>query len=310
MIGGMGGEPKRGKLTILWSLTSYCNYRCSYCALPKITSPDESLLWDLGLIESMILEMKVVRGKIHVGFTGGEPTTHPQATDILRISSSASDTISIITNLSAGSRFFIENIPYPSKMLISASYQCESVRWDVFADDVKALSDAGFWISCTYVDYPPLREALSENLPRIRDVIGPDVPFLRHRYWDGTRFPEEDVSGDPAPVIPKIERESQPRDIPNDMWGGNRRLCRAGMDYILIMHDGKIYRCPSLVPLFGDVWPKIRIADEPLSCESLCLCTDMHDMWVTDHGASPVASRRQLLRSCRQRRQPSSQYVQ
>jgi len=280
MITSGCGEPRRAALEVLWSLTAYCNYECSYCSLPRVASPSDGCLkFDLCEVEDALSALRFVRGKIHVGLTGGEPTTHPQAGEILRLVSSLSDTTSIITNLSSGSSFFMDSIPQPLRMGISASYQIESVTWEDFSRNVIELRDAGFGISCTYVDYPLFRDALAKNLPRIRDEIGPNVPFLRHRYWDGSRFPDEDISEGSIEVPPKIDGEFQPKDIVSKMWSGEPKMCRAGMDYICIMNDGRISRCPSLIPLFGDVWPKVRLAEQPLVCDGLCLCTDMHRLW-------------------------------
>jgi MoaA/NifB/PqqE/SkfB family radical SAM enzyme len=68
-------------IKIEWNLGKRCNYDCQYCpaAIHDLTSPHT----DIDTIKKCIDKIASL-GKIRLSFTGGEPTVHPQFSEILR----------------------------------------------------------------------------------------------------------------------------------------------------------------------------------------------------------------------------------
>jgi sulfatase maturation enzyme AslB (radical SAM superfamily) len=85
------------RLTI--ELTNICNLRCSYClrdddALYNSTAR----FFPLALLDRILHQAREVIGPAHVGFTGGEPTLHPEFANVLEILGSHNLTASFVTN--------------------------------------------------------------------------------------------------------------------------------------------------------------------------------------------------------------------
>ena len=67
---------------IVFELTNNCNLRCFHCMRDKSASPG---YLPLEIIEKVLRESKLVNNIDIVSFTGGEPTLHPQLSEILKI---------------------------------------------------------------------------------------------------------------------------------------------------------------------------------------------------------------------------------
>ena len=71
-------------LKIEWSLTSYCNYRCSYCF--RAGKGYEKIFCSLEQAETAIKHIASAnRPSYQVSLHGGEPTSHPQLANIITL---------------------------------------------------------------------------------------------------------------------------------------------------------------------------------------------------------------------------------
>ena len=71
-------------LKIEWSLTSYCNYRCSYCF--NTNRGYEKFFCSLEQAETAIKHIASAnRPSYQVSLHGGEPTSHPQLANIITL---------------------------------------------------------------------------------------------------------------------------------------------------------------------------------------------------------------------------------
>ena len=73
--------PHQDSIKIEWNLGKRCNYDCAYCpsAIHDLTSPHT----DIEIIKQCIDNIAKL-GKVRLSFTGGEPTVHPNFSEILR----------------------------------------------------------------------------------------------------------------------------------------------------------------------------------------------------------------------------------
>lgn len=95
---------------IHWSLTSYCNYRCSYCSAGALSLKNATFtsFEEIKFILDVLFSLN--RKKYILQFAGGEPTIHPKFIDILKYLNDLSfkDTVFITTNGSKDISFFDE----------------------------------------------------------------------------------------------------------------------------------------------------------------------------------------------------------
>lgn len=80
-------------------LTNICNLHCGYCLR------DEDALYHSrtefispGLLQQILSDAQQVAGFTHVGFTGGEPTLHPNFAEIIDICGAVGFRVSFVTN--------------------------------------------------------------------------------------------------------------------------------------------------------------------------------------------------------------------
>jgi len=123
--------------TFSWELTSYCQYRCTYCyAWEMLTKKFDKSKLDLVPVILNKLKLKKLP-KFHVELLGGEPTTHPMIFEILEELHKNDKCISIelITNLAKPLSFFEKFKEYDfNKLIISASYHNEYDKKDRFLE--------------------------------------------------------------------------------------------------------------------------------------------------------------------------------
>lgn len=71
-------DPDSDTLYVHWQITSFCNWRCSYCLAAKNDSRSKKIMPDMSQIETAIDNLAAAnRTHYRVALLGGEPTTHP-----------------------------------------------------------------------------------------------------------------------------------------------------------------------------------------------------------------------------------------
>lgn len=111
-----------------WEITSYCQYRCTYCyAWEMLTDKFDRKLMDVYPKVLKTLQLKNCP-EFHIELLGGEPSTHPGIFDILDGLQNNDKCLSIelITNLARPMSFFEKlNDHNYSKLIVAASYHHE-----------------------------------------------------------------------------------------------------------------------------------------------------------------------------------------
>lgn len=109
---------------IIFELTNDCNLRCSHCLRDK--SALHGYL-SLEIIEQVLRKMQSFHRINMVSFTGGEPTLHPQFSEILKIVASAGYCFGFVTNGWHFSDTYQALLPYKS-LLKAVTFSLDGAR--------------------------------------------------------------------------------------------------------------------------------------------------------------------------------------
>ena len=66
---------------LIFELTNLCNFSCTHCIRDE---EGEKLYLPVALVERVLAEVQPYHTVTYVGFTGGEPTLHPQFDALVR----------------------------------------------------------------------------------------------------------------------------------------------------------------------------------------------------------------------------------
>jgi hypothetical protein len=157
----------QNKLYFDWHITNWCNFKCAYCpALPSLTNnfKVDNHTANHKLTLARLTQLKT---PFLICITGGEPTLHPDITNILKglCDSPYCEDIAFFTNLSKPSDFYIDlnNTLNSDKLNIMASYhpmyfndrfleKCSdisSIRPTKFAVHISMSDDPTYWGNLT-----------------------------------------------------------------------------------------------------------------------------------------------------------------
>lgn len=137
------GDPKLDQVFLHWSLTNWCNYKCSYCSVydavhSDFSKPDHTALHNLSLAR-----INAISSDFNMCITGGEPTLHPQFVEIITalVKMDHCLNVAVFTNLSRSENYYrsLEQIN-SSKLGICASYHPEFSDVNKFISKAKAIA--------------------------------------------------------------------------------------------------------------------------------------------------------------------------
>jgi organic radical activating enzyme len=114
-------------LRINWHILNWCNYKCSYCNVKGNLSYDYNDTTQISKdYKIMISRLKLIKKPFELCLTGGEPTLHPNISEILTMLNGIKNLhkVYFFTNLSRSTTFF-EKILNLKKVVYYASYHPE-----------------------------------------------------------------------------------------------------------------------------------------------------------------------------------------
>lgn len=90
---------KYGSPRLTVELTNICNLRCSYCLRDEDALYNTSAQFlSVDLLNRVLAEARETMGLVEIGLTGGEPTLHPEFSQILQMAGKHGLTASFVTN--------------------------------------------------------------------------------------------------------------------------------------------------------------------------------------------------------------------
>lgn len=299
-----------------WMIGNSCNHSCSYCPAQL---HDGSIRWqEADAIKAMFrkLDTHYARGmgkKVWIQFTGGEPTMHPQITDLLRAASSHDFKVSLISNASRTRRFW-EGIASRLDAVI-LTYHSEFVDHNHFVEIAAFLADTmpvhvnvtlppegfdevfrraeeiGAAIPELSLSLKPLREGFG-------DLLYPYSPDQLRRLETRITQPDRRKATLPRTVMVRefasgdydVRRANAMITAGQNRWKG--LICSAGLESLRVHANGAITRA---VCGEGGELGKIGTVEElpttPIRCSrERCAC--VADILITKRQSRTIAAAR------------------
>jgi len=137
------------RLYVHWDITTFCQYKCSYCYARKEYENKWMQPGNWEKQQRVIEELSKSTLPIFLGLLGGEPTMHPRYWQLLEklitdfLPKHDMNRLYITTNAARDLEFFEKHI-YDSKIRFLWSYHAEYADSKDFLEKVKAIAKKGF----------------------------------------------------------------------------------------------------------------------------------------------------------------------
>ncbi len=305
------GPETQNSLHLCWMLHNFCNQRCTYCDESNWGGSDRWLTYDhvIRFFEQMFAHYHGKR--MHISFTGGEPTLWKDFSRLCRYLSEKGCDIGMTTNGSRSLKFWGEmddcfnwlNFSYHPEfakddhLLEVISLMAKRTRiavrlmmhqdrqyWEksvAFADKLRALPDDIRF----FVEYVPLQTNLG---PGSKPVVYEDWQkefFAANNHFSRASSSEEitrrvesrrKVWEFDVVYADGTRKQCQPNElVAKDQANFKDWTCHAGLDILFISHLGDIFRAGCQVNgSFGHIFDEqIHFPVEPIRCPlSFCAC--------------------------------------
>ena len=241
-----------------------CNYRCSYCPIPKRRATVAEAVEDARALDRFVALVASRSGdELQILFAPrGEALVHARYGDALRVLSKLPQVrlAAIQTNLS----FEPDALDgcEPSKVALWATFHPEETSVARFAPRIQAVSARGFRLSAGAVADPRWLEAIEV----LRRALPDDVYLWLNRRHGSPPLAPRDLARVSA-IDPWFVA------IPPRSRG---RACHAGRRALVVSGDGSARRCLALPSVLGDVYREpleAIVARSPASCPAaVCRC--------------------------------------
>jgi MoaA/NifB/PqqE/SkfB family radical SAM enzyme len=267
--------------TIIWDVTSYCNFKCTYCYSDHM--PNRLLrMTDKYSLDDIAEAFAEYCPDWAIVYIGGEPFIFRDFAD-LNVKLTRTNKIGIYSNLSIGDhvRRFADHVPPDRVTFINCGLHiAERLKHDAdfekFLELYQLLKGRGYPAVITYIMHPSVASRAAEDLKHFADLDAKIYLKVFRGIHNGRSFPE---SYEPA-VLDLIEMP-EPATIRGDavraQMTGEGCMCRAGMILLDMDVDGNVYRCLTDRSLRRDCMGNLfrgtlRLEKSPsICCNSVCL---------------------------------------
>ncbi|MEL7004987.1 MAG: radical SAM protein, partial [Bacteroidota bacterium] len=233
--------------TILWDITSYCNFKCTYCYSDHM--PNRTLrLKDKYPLEYILKCFEMSFPGWAINFSGGEPFVYADFVEAVGLLTQ-NNSIGIYSNLSIEKqvdRFSHSIDPQNINFINCGFHVLERLKWDpdlkMFWRLHEKLSNAGFNIVVTYIVHPNNAPRAEEDMKMLlNNGIIPYLKVFRGSHH-GKTYPEAFS----AKILDLVEANEaaigRGRSVKAQMtMEGN--YCRAGMMFVEMDVGGNVFRC-------------------------------------------------------------------
>lgn len=273
-----------------WNIGKRCNLDCAYC--PAEIHDNFSPHTPLPTMINTIYMLEDLRKSIRLSLTGGEPTVHPDISEILQCASARLDWVSVTTNGLRPSEWYINqpvnqwvfSIHFDNDLIYKAAENV--VRYSQLLD--MEGKDTLFQVNlmCHH-----------EHMDQVKEVAnlleGHHVPYVCRRirwtsaddrdYFDDMRYKEKDLewilsktATVKANCVIDKEHKVHANDIIKHKWNQFEGWqCNAGLESLMINWDGDVHRATCRVGgSLGNIYQgTFEPPQDPIICtRKWCTC--------------------------------------
>lgn len=286
-------QPK-GQLIVDWFVGKRCNYDCSYCTpdIHDMTSKHLPLAYLTSIGDALVKHAGPE--KLQIGFTGGEPTIHPEFLNLCaHLNSLGVKHMTTTTNLTRKVNYYLDLLQHMLSLTVSHHFEYENTA--KFLQKVKQLhdrrpknTDVRVQVMLHHVHFDACVQAVDfykqNNIPytlrRIR---------VKNKNTSSSDYTPEQLdwlaeNSEPqwtnAVIFYKQHSEIKSQQVHvNEISGSLRNnfngwICNAGVDYIHINWDGQVYRgnCRQ-GGVLGNITQPLALPTTPVTCQTTnCFC--------------------------------------
>lgn len=233
--------------TILWDVTTYCNYKCIYCYSDHM--PNRLLrMSDRYCLDDIAQAFTEYLPGWNINYSGGEPFVFQDFTE-LNVKLTLTNKIGIYTNLSIYqqvNRFANEVSPERVAFIVSGFHAAERVEKDPtfteFSRLYHLLHERGFPIVVRYIVHPTIAWRVERDIERLADLDIKVYLTVFRGIFEGASYPE---AFDPQilSLCQKYELGMHRGHSVVSQMTAEGSLCKAGMIYLEMDVEGNAYRC-------------------------------------------------------------------
>jgi len=270
---------------VIIEIRNPCNYRCFYCVAAGHNN-EPVKRFDLAAIEKTLSQIRADLVVIQFDCGGGEPTVHPQFTDLLRICAMRGAVSFPSNNSQDPARWLPAELARRIYVRAAVHPETESkTGLERYARYAQHLMDAGCEFLSMFIAHPTRLSRISEYRAYFAERRVPFIPVPFIGEYEGRSYPHS-FTDDEKRMIGLVEEESnwylQIQPHVNRIRNFRGIPCLAGFRSLTIARDGGIRRC---------VYDARKLAGplaEPEPCQvKSCGCglvlRDVNQMSMPDH---------------------------
>lgn len=245
-------------LTISFTLTEFCNQKCSYCVYKSRLSSKQDI--SESKFKEQLQMLEKLPANCCISFAGGEPSLHPYFLEIIQYSVNKFDMVRVITNGSKSLKFWesVSKLKNLDKFELAISHHIE---YPNLLDHQIQIANLFPKNNISFVVMKDQKNDVSKIVSRLESLgISYDIQTL-----NGLNV--EDSKGDKLLCITKdnqmVEKTiSEIKNIPHKMW-----VCY--MDFYMINFDLSFTTVCPYVRFKGDLKTQKVLCNREF-CDSVC----------------------------------------
>lgn len=283
---------------VSWKMTSWCNYRCSYCYMKgevekgNNNTPFEKVLEIASHIDNVI-KVQAKGRKVILHLIGGEICYYDLIQVIDKIKSPLLSGVIFATNFSAPLEYWQKLSAYcysrNIKPNIIASFHLEQCDKDEFVNKAIAVKAR---VKCVVNSknisvYKPYFEKLREAGIRIEATVERDnensCEQLQGEDLEYVNKLNEELQSNSKPYFVVTTKDGVQHEFPTNIafinsidiggYDPDGFLCTAGLDGIRINQEGKLLRAgcrhATMLRDIGDILGEYKLPTQPIICKTL-----------------------------------------
>ena len=237
-------------IKIEWNLGKRCNYDCSYC--PSIIHDNYSTHTDIDILKNAVNILVKLSKPIRLSFTGGEPTVHPKFDILLKhIRNNNISFISVTTNGTRSIDWYVKqdvdqyvfslHFEYEYKRIVDTILAVHKLKPNML---VNVMAHHNYMEQVKSVVTVLKQNNIPYNIRRIRWTDMDHDDFDDNRY---TKIDLEYILSTNSTVKPNVLLNETEYLHANDVIKLHKNKfknyeCNAGLESLMINHDGEVYR--------------------------------------------------------------------